>query len=88
MSIRMYIGPILASHTNNHRIVEVDGNTVGECLRQLVKQFPDLKLFDKDGKLLAYLEIYVNRETAYPEELDKQVKDGDEIAITHTITGG
>jgi molybdopterin converting factor small subunit len=88
MSIKVYIGPLLAPYTNNQSVIQVNGDTVGECLRHLVKQFPDLKLLDKDGKLFAYHEIYVNRETIYPKELDKQVKDGDEIAITHIITGG
>ena len=88
MSIKVYIGPLLAPYTNNQSVIQVNGDTVGECLRYLVKQFPDLKLFDKEGNLLAYHELYVNRETMYPKELDKQVKDGDEIAITHIITGG
>jgi molybdopterin converting factor small subunit len=44
-------------------------------------------LFDKSGNLLNYVDIYVNGESSYPEELAKPVKDGDEIHITLIIAG-
>jgi len=69
-------------------VVEVNGSTVGECLKHLVEQFPKLKLFNKDGKLLPYLGIYVNGESAYPKQLDKPVKDGDELSIILMVGGG
>lgn len=81
MSIKINIPGHSRHFTNNIRVVEVDGNTVGECLNHLVKKFPEIKtgLFDKDGELLNYFSIYVNGESAYPEELIKPVKDGDEL---------
>ncbi|MFC2002037.1 MoaD/ThiS family protein [Chloroflexota bacterium] len=88
MSIKVNTGPLLSQSTNKQQIVEVNGNTVGECLRNLVEQFPRLKLFEKDGQLLAYIEIYINGESAYPQELDKPVKDGDELSIILMIDGG
>lgn len=41
----------------------------------MVKQFPSFgeQLFDEDGKLLDPVDIYVNRESSYPEELLKPV---------------
>ncbi len=45
-------------------------------------------LFDKNGELLGYLDIYVNGKSAYPEELAKPVKDGDELDILFMIVGG
>jgi molybdopterin converting factor small subunit len=71
-------------------VVEVSGSTVGECLNQLVKRFPRLKpmLLGKKGRLLNYVEVYVNQESSYPEELAKPVKDGDELHITLIIAGG
>jgi molybdopterin converting factor small subunit len=90
MSVRINLHPTLHSFTNNQAIVEVNGSTVGECLSDLVKQFPRIKpmLFDKQGKLLNYVDIYVNYESSYPEELAKLVKDGDELHITLIIAGG
>ncbi len=54
----------------------------------MIEQFPNLKLFDTDGKLLAYLDVYVNGESAYPEGLKKPVKDEDELSIILMIGGG
>jgi molybdopterin converting factor small subunit len=90
MSIKVNINPGLYQYTNNQRIAEVNGNTVGQCLNHLVKQFPGIEkgLFDKNGKLLNYVDIYVNGESAYPEELAKPVKDGDELYIVITVAGG
>lgn len=90
MGIKININPLLYHYTNNETIAEVNANTVGQCLDHLVKQFPGIGkvLFDKNGKLLNYIAIYVNKESAYPEELAKPVKDGDELNIALTIAGG
>ena len=45
-------------------------------------------IFDEKGHLHKYVEIYVNMETAYPDELAKPVKSGDEIHITIMLSGG
>ena len=90
MSVRVNLHPTLSPFTNNQTVVEVNGSTVGDCLNELVKQFPRIKpmLFDKQGRLLNYVDVYVNYESAYPEELAKPVKDGDELHITLIIAGG
>jgi len=90
MSVRINIHPNLHQFTNDQAIVEVNGSTVGQCLDNLVKQFPEIKrgLFGKDGKLLNYVDIYVNQESSYPEELAKPVKDRDELYIALIIAGG
>ena len=90
MSVKINIHPFLSQHTDNQDVVEVNGNTVGQCLKELVTRYPDLKpwLFEKNGKLNRLVEIYVNNATSYPEELAKPVKDGDEIHILIIIAGG
>jgi len=90
MGIKVNIHKSHRHFTNDVGVVEIDGKTVGECLENLVKQFPPIKegLFDKKGKLLNVVEIYVNRESAYPEELAKPVGDGDEVHITLMLAGG
>jgi hypothetical protein len=45
-------------------------------------------LFDKRGKLNNIVEIYLNLQSAYPDELARQVKDGDEIHVTLMLSGG
>ena len=90
MSIKVNIHQTLRHLTNGQGTAEVNGSTVGECLNELVHQFPGMetRLFDKKGKLLNYVDIYVNTESSYPEELAKPVKDGDELSITLMIAGG
>ena len=77
-------------YTGDTQTAEVEGSTVGQCLDHLIKQFPGIEeaLFDKDGELKYWLNIYVNRESCYLEELAKPVKDGDELDIIPVIVGG
>jgi molybdopterin converting factor small subunit len=71
-------------------VVEVSGSTVGECLHQVVKQFPRMKpqLFTTTGTLFDNILISVNGESAYPEQLAKPVQEGDELKIVFMISGG
>ena len=94
MSIKINIPSYLQFLTNNREAVEVNGSTVGECLRELTRQFPDVKkmLFNKNGELhnhlLNYVAVSVNGEDVYAGELAKPVKDGDELNIIYIISGG
>jgi hypothetical protein len=45
-------------------------------------------LFAKKDKLHHLIEIYVNHATAYPNELVKPVKEGDEIHLVVMLAGG
>ena len=57
------------------------------CLKELVKQYPNLEneIFDKKGKLLSVLEIYLNGASAYPDEVAREVKDGDEMQFRFNV---
>ena len=90
VSVEINVPPFLEHLTDKVKNVSVDGNTVGECLDALVARFPDVKprLFNKNGRLLKGLNIFVNGESAYPEELAKPVKDGDRLHITYLMVGG
>ena len=90
MSMKINVRPGMQHLTHDQDVVEVNGSTVGECLNQLVQQFPAIEnvLFDEDGKVLSYVDIYVNEKSSYPEELAKPVKGGDELYILQAIGGG
>ncbi len=90
MSVTININQSLQTLTKGEKTVKVQGRTVGETLNNLVNRYPDLKplLFTKKGKLHSYIEIFVNKETSYPEELAKSVTDGDKIDIINIIAGG
>jgi len=87
MAIKVDVGQ-LSSYTDNQSKVEVNGSTIRECLENMAEKFPELKLFDKDGSLLLYLDIYVNGKMIYEDELDNPVNAGDELAILLMIDGG
>jgi molybdopterin converting factor small subunit len=76
-------------YTDDKEIVEVEGKTVGECLKDLVKKYPPLEneIF-KYGKLNSLIEIYVDGASAYPNEMAKPVKDGDKIDLVYILSGG
>ena len=90
MSVKINIPSYLRPYANNMEVVEVNGSTVGKCLDHLVKQFPGIKkqLFSKNDKLFEYINIFVNGESAYPEQLAKPVKDGDKLRVLFIIGGG
>lgn len=90
MSVKINIHKTHRQFTKGLDIVEADGKNVGACLDNLIGQFPDMKkvLFDKKGELLNVIEIYINQKSAYPNELARQVKDGDNLHITLMIAGG
>ncbi|MFC1943768.1 hypothetical protein ACFLWO_04260 [Chloroflexota bacterium] len=84
MSIKINIDPHLLENHSNNTVVEVSGNTIGECLGHLVKQLPTIKnvIFDKDGNLSFATAISVNLEALWIDKLAEPVKDGDEISIS------
>lgn len=96
MSVKVHISSLFSHFTDNQRVAEVNGGTIGECLKHLEAQFPKLKLFHEDGKLLSHLSIYVNKEPTYsrslgggdPRKLDTPIKNGDEVSIIVMIGGG
>lgn len=90
MPVKVHIQITHRQFTNGLEVVAVEGNTVGECLNHLIKQFPGMEkaLFAKKDKLLNVIEVFVNHATAYPNELLKPVKDGDEIHLIVMLAGG
>lgn len=90
MGVKVNIHPLLYHVTDNVEEIDVNGNTVGECLEEMVIRFPAARklLFGKDGKLLNFINVYVNGESTYPDELVRIVRDGDELHILAIVAGG
>ena len=90
MSITVHIPPLLQTLAEGHKQVDVDGNTVVQCLEAMVERYPDLKkrLFTRGGKVTRGLNIYINGKGNYPDVLNRQVKSGDEIHLAYLIFGG
>ena len=62
---------------------EVDGETVGECLNELITLIPAMRnAIFYQTRLNANVEVQINKKNIGPaERLTKKVKDGDEIRI-------
>ena len=90
MSVKINVHHFLPHLTNDQEVVEVSGSTIGQCLEQLVVRFPGARewIFKQDGNLTNFIDVYVNQEGSYPEELTKPVQDGDELYIIMRISGG
>ena len=90
MGIKVHIHKTHRQYTNGLDVVEAEGRTVGDCLNHMVREFPGIEkeIFDKKGNLRNIIEIYINLESAYPNELAKPVKDGDDMHITLILAGG
>ena len=90
MPVKVHIHATHRQYTNGLEVVEVAGGTVGECLNHLIKQYPGMEkaLFAKKDKLLNIVEVYVNHTSAYPNELVKPIKDGDDIHLIVMLAGG
>jgi molybdopterin converting factor small subunit len=81
----------LRQYTQKQASVNVPAQTVGDALSGLVAQHPDLKrhLYGDDGKLRAFVNVYVNDEDMrYLEKEATALKEGDTISIVPSIAGG
>ena len=90
MSVKVSLHKTHRQFTDGLEIVQVQGETVGDCLRHLANEYPGMgeALFEKNGKLRNHIEIFLNLKSTYPQELAMPVKDGDEMHITVMLAGG
>jgi len=90
MSVKVNLYPWLSQAAGGQKAIDVTGNTIGECLNKIDAEHPGVKerLLNKEGNIKSYVLILLNGENAYPEELSKPVKDGDEISILLFADGG
>ncbi|MCX5805416.1 MAG: MoaD/ThiS family protein [Proteobacteria bacterium] len=83
MSITLWLSTNLSRIAKGKEGFEVDGDTVGECINDLLDIVPAMKnaLF-YESQLNANVQVQVNKESVNEKErLTKKVKDGDEIRI-------
>ena len=91
MAVTVVIPTTLRLFTEHRSEIELEGKTVGEVLTLLSEEYPDTKkaLFDEDGKLRSFVNIFVNDESIRDlNDFDTEVKDRDEIILIPAIAGG
>jgi hypothetical protein len=87
---RVNVRYFLPHLTHDLEYVDVPGNTVRECLDETVSRYPAMRrwLFREDGELANFIDIFVNMESTYPDELTRPVNATDEIFIVMMINAG
>lgn len=90
MSIRVTVSQALTEYSTGSELGQVDGCTVGECIEKLSEKIPSLRrwLFDEKGILHEYVDIFINKKSAFPDPLSRPVRDGDELHLMCLIGGG
>jgi sulfur-carrier protein len=90
MGAHIHIHRIHRQHTGGLDKLEVNGNTIGACIRALINRFPGMQdvVLDENGKLHDTIELYLNMQSAYPDTLKIPVTDGDTIHIALLLVGG
>lgn len=90
MAVTIHLHATHQQFTGGREVVAVEGNTVGECLKHLIRQFPDMEkaLFTRKDRLLNFVEVLVNQASVYPHELAAPVRDGDELHLLVMLSGG
>ncbi|NLO28505.1 MAG: MoaD/ThiS family protein [Actinobacteria bacterium] len=70
--------------------VWVNGTTVGECLSDLISRYPEAErlLFDRGGRLLKLVYVYVNAEGMTKAEMSWPVREKDRLIVAVLATGG
>ncbi|MDD5701927.1 MAG: MoaD/ThiS family protein [Dehalococcoidales bacterium] len=86
MKTRLNIPLILRHLTGNRENVEVAGNTVRECIDDLIRQFPDSRgWFDQNNPTVW---IVLNQELVQLNELAREVTEGDDLSLILIIGAG
>lgn len=77
--------------TQDQEVVHVSGETIGDILSQLDRDFPGLgeRICDENGQVRRFVNIFLNDEDIrFLQEKATVVKENDEISIVPAIAGG
>jgi molybdopterin converting factor small subunit len=89
MSVKIFVPTSLQPVIDNKEFIEVEGTTIGECLKEVYRQYPKIeKMLMDRNRLRNYIGVFINGHDAFPDEITKTVKAGDNIHILYTIAGG
>ena len=88
MGVIIEITPILRQYTDNRQTLEVEGNTVLDCLKSLVNRYPDTEKWLFSNSDAPMICLFLNKEVILPEKLDTKVSEGDTIDLCPVIGGG
>lgn len=84
----VYIPSALRSYTGHRSVVEADGATLDEVLRELDRRYPGFRfrVISEQDTIREHINLFVNR--APVQRLDVALQAGDTIHIICAISGG
>jgi molybdopterin converting factor small subunit len=90
MMVKVIIAETFQSATGGIESVEVEGKTIGQCLKEAVQKYPGLQKlwFKSENQLAHYILVLINGENTSQNKLSRKIKDGDEIYPMLIIGGG
>jgi hypothetical protein len=90
MSVDVEFSSVFSRYTSNKTVVQTNGKTIGECLHDLARQYPEFGslILDKNGDLSSTFDIFINGESIYPNIMAHPVNNGDKFNIVMLIHGG
>jgi molybdopterin converting factor small subunit len=88
MSVTIKVTPILRQYTGENKSVEVEGNTVLDCLKNLVDRYPGTEKWLFNNSDAPMICLFLNGEIILPKALDTKVSKGDIIDLCPVIGGG
>jgi len=90
--MQIFIPTPLRPYADGKDAVDVNVATIAEALNALTEAHPALRkhLFTEEGKLRAFVNLYLNDEDVryLPEKEQTAVSDGDTLTIIPSIAGG
>ena len=91
MAVRIRVPGPLRRLTGGDAEVTVEGATVSAALTDLEQRYPGFhdRLYDADGKLRQFINIYVNdSDIRFSDGLKTPVGERDEVSIVPAVAGG
>jgi MoaD family protein len=91
MSISLKIPTALKGFTDGLSSLDLEGNTVGELLKDLSQKYPDLTphLYDEQGAVRSYVNVFVDGSNIKNlKGLDTELKTGQTVMLVPAIAGG
>jgi molybdopterin converting factor small subunit len=94
LSVKINIPSYFQYFTSGNNVVEVDGDSIIGCLKELAEKYPEIGklLFNSEGELfnhtLNQVAVFINGVAIHPDEMTSEVNDGDVVDLTYVILGG
>lgn len=85
--MRVLIPTPLRSYTQQ-AWVDATGATVGEVLQDLDRRYPGIRfrMIDEQDRMRAHIRFFVNGLATF--DLDRPLRDGEELQIVQALSGG